>query len=144
MSDVKALSAILVPLVLASAAHADWNDLRLGMAAPAATHCVGVPLMSTAARGYDMWTYDAGGYILFEGGVISYWHAPRPGVPPGQPPSAVPPPAAPEARGHADVASAGTPVANTPPAPARSGLNRTGDGPVAHARAGAAAARGEG
>jgi hypothetical protein len=63
----------------AAGAHAAWADLKEGQDAKTATQEVGLPLIQTRGRGgvLETWTYDEGGYILFENGRVRYWQAPR-------------------------------------------------------------------
>lgn len=40
---------------------------------------IGAPLLVTHSRDrrFEVWTYDAGAYLLFVGGVLDYWSIPR-------------------------------------------------------------------
>lgn len=63
----------------ASAAQAAWSDIKEGLDPKNALQDVGAPLMQSRVRQGSLvtWTYDEGGYILFENGRVRYWQAPR-------------------------------------------------------------------
>ncbi len=70
---------LVIALLTAAAARAEWRDLRVGLDPKAVAELVGQPLMQQRARGGVLvtWTFDHGGYVLFENGRIRYWQAPR-------------------------------------------------------------------
>ena len=67
--------AALVLFPLAGRAAENWNDLKLGMSAEETLAALGQPLIRTAGRGFETWTYDKGGDVLIYGSVIG-WTAP--------------------------------------------------------------------
>lgn len=69
----------LIALLVVSWARAEWPGLREGMDPKAAFECVGKPLIENKVRGglFVTWIYDDGGNILFEGGKLRYWQAPK-------------------------------------------------------------------
>ena len=71
--------SLLIFLLLATCARAQWSDLKAGLEPKAVMRFVGEPLMESKVRGglFVTWIYDEGGYILFENGVLRYWQAPR-------------------------------------------------------------------
>ncbi len=75
-----AAAGALLFLLLASAAQAAWADIKAGLDQKTTREQVGVPLIQNKARqaAIETWTYDDGGYILFENGRVRYWQAPRP------------------------------------------------------------------
>ena len=89
---MKAVLAVAVALFATVAARADWKDLKKGMDRSTALQCVGAPMLTSRghAGAFEVWTYDAGGFVIFEGGVVTYWeqsktpvivfHVPAPAV----------------------------------------------------------------
>lgn len=89
---MKAVLAVVVALFATIAARADWKDLKKGMDRTTAMQCVGVPILTSRghAGAFEVWTYDSGGFVMFEGGVVTYWehsktpvvvfHVPAPAV----------------------------------------------------------------
>lgn len=84
---MKALVLILA-LVLASAARAEWRDVREGLTEFEVLQVIGVPLIINKSRSglQTSWTYDRGGYVLFEHGRVRYW---RPSEREAAPPTVV-------------------------------------------------------
>jgi hypothetical protein len=66
-------------LLLAATARADWKDLKEGLDLRTVERLVGAPLIENGSRrgSFVNWTYDVGGYVLFEGGRVKFWQAPR-------------------------------------------------------------------
>ncbi len=64
-------------LLLTGVARADWKDLKPGMDQQTAWKCAGTPMLLNKARGSEVWTYDHRGYIMFEGGRVTYWEQPK-------------------------------------------------------------------
>ncbi len=54
-----------------------WAQLKVGMSADEATEALGLPLMKTSARGFDLWIYDNNAEALFFGGPLVGWTTPR-------------------------------------------------------------------
>ena len=89
---MKAVLVVAVALFATVAARADWKDLKKGMDRAAAAQCVGAPILTSRghAGAFEVWTYDSGGFVMFEGGVVTYWepsknpvivfHVPAPAV----------------------------------------------------------------
>lgn len=77
---MKRISFVLLLLVSAAWARADWKNVKEGVPQQTVLRTVGAPLMMTKSKtGLQVtWTYDRGGYILFEAGRVRYWQAPRP------------------------------------------------------------------
>jgi hypothetical protein len=73
---------VLLALLCLTVAHARaaWSDLKEGLDPKAVMLLVGQPLIANQARGGALitWTFDDGGYILFENGRLKFWQAPRP------------------------------------------------------------------
>ena len=75
---MKPLLALLTFVALATAARAEWADVKPGMDTAAVLRCVGAPLMQSKNRGLvQIWTYDHRGYIEFANGTVSYFEAPK-------------------------------------------------------------------
>lgn len=59
-------------------ARADWTDLKEGMTRDEAFRCVGIPLMKAdRVKGWALWSYDRGGYLMFINERLSYWELPK-------------------------------------------------------------------
>ena len=75
---MKPLLALLTFVALATAARAEWADVKPGMDTATVLRCVGAPLMQSKNRGLvQIWTYDHRGYIEFANGTVSYFEAPK-------------------------------------------------------------------
>ena len=72
---------MVLALLTAASARAEWRDLKAGLDQKSAAELVGSPLMASRGRGgkFVTWTFDHGGYILFENGRIRYWQPPQRG-----------------------------------------------------------------
>lgn len=71
--------AVLALGLVCSAAGNDqvaWQKLQRGMNQAQVERIVGVPLLRNAARGHELWIYDAGANAQFHGGALSAWTAP--------------------------------------------------------------------
>jgi len=70
---------LVIALLAATSARAEWRDLKVGLDRKTAAELVGVPLMESKARGgaFVTWTFDHGGYILFDHGRVRYWQPPH-------------------------------------------------------------------
>jgi hypothetical protein len=73
----------VLPIVLAAmcvaTARADWKDLKQGMDRAAVLRAVGTPLIENKGRSVaQVWTFDSGGYVIFEGGRAAFWEPPKP------------------------------------------------------------------
>ncbi len=55
---------------------AAWGRLQRGMDRAKVAQLVGTPLLRNAARGHEVWIYDAGAHIQFHGGTVSAWTGP--------------------------------------------------------------------
>jgi hypothetical protein len=79
---MKTLMIFVLLVISAASARADWKTLKEGQEKAAALQTVGVPLLMSKSRSglQETWTYDSGGYILFERGRVRYWEAPKPVV----------------------------------------------------------------
>jgi hypothetical protein len=72
------LSIVLAAMCIATA-RADWKDLKQGMDRVAVQRALGTPLLENKGRSVaQVWTYDSGGYVIFEGGRATFWAAPKP------------------------------------------------------------------
>jgi hypothetical protein len=76
---MKTLMIFALMIVSAAIARADWETLKEGQEKDEALQAVGVPLIMSKSRSglQETWTYDSGGYILFERGRVRYWAAPK-------------------------------------------------------------------
>ncbi len=75
---------IAVLFFLGGTARAEgWSDLKPGLSQHVALQAVGAPLIVTKSKsGLQVtWTYDCGGYIMFEAGLVRFWNPPRPKKP---------------------------------------------------------------
>jgi hypothetical protein len=74
----KVLPVVLAAMCVATA-RADWKDLKQGMDRAAVLRAVGTPLLENKGRSVaQVWTFDAGGYVIFEGGRATFWEQPKP------------------------------------------------------------------
>jgi hypothetical protein len=79
---MKAVLSVVLAVTCVAAARADWKDVKRGMDAPAVMRAIGAPLLQNKARAIaQTWTYDAGGFVLFEGGRAVYWEPSKPAKP---------------------------------------------------------------
>ncbi|MBI5691292.1 MAG: hypothetical protein HZC55_14505 [Verrucomicrobia bacterium] len=53
-----------------------WSNLKLGMTPEEAYLTLGFPLLRTAGKGFETWTYDDGAEVLLHGSLIG-WTTPR-------------------------------------------------------------------
>ena len=60
---------------ISSHAAENWGQLKLGMSVEQTIAALGQPLLRTAGRGFETWTYDKGGDVLIYGSLIG-WTAP--------------------------------------------------------------------
>jgi hypothetical protein len=75
---MKATTALVLALLLVASARADWKDVKAGMDVKAVWRCVGAPLIENKGKSpIAVWTYDRGGYVMFEAGRVKYWEAPK-------------------------------------------------------------------
>jgi hypothetical protein len=49
-----------------------WSRLKLGMTAEETTAVLGVPLVRTSGRGFEIWSYDNGAEALLYGSLIGW------------------------------------------------------------------------
>lgn len=77
MGSVSKFQAVVALLLfpVASQAAENWSQLKLGMSVEETIAALGTPLMRTAGRGFETWTYDKGGDVLIYGSLIA-WTAP--------------------------------------------------------------------
>jgi outer membrane protein assembly factor BamE (lipoprotein component of BamABCDE complex) len=65
------LAVVSISLAASAAGTGEgWRQLRLGLTRPQVAEKVGPPLLVSAARGSEIWTYDRGGAVYFERGVV--------------------------------------------------------------------------
>jgi hypothetical protein len=75
---MKAILSIVLAAMCIATARADWKDLKPGMDRAAVQRAIGVPLIENKGRTIvQIWTYDSGGYVLFEGGRAKFWEPPK-------------------------------------------------------------------
>jgi hypothetical protein len=67
--------ALLLLLPCSGSAAENWEKLKLGMSVEETLAALGQPLIRTAGRGFETWTYDKGGDVLIYGSLIG-WTAP--------------------------------------------------------------------
>lgn len=93
LSAMKRLLLLALLASLASAARAEWADLKAGMDQATAIRCVGLPLIqqNKGRGGTATWTYDFGGCIQLQYGRVLFWTAPKPpkAIPHGAPTSII-------------------------------------------------------
>lgn len=65
----------LLPLPSLTAAGGPWTQLKLGMSAVQAANLLGDPVLRSAGRGFETWTYDDGAELVLHGTVVG-WTAP--------------------------------------------------------------------
>ncbi len=75
---------VVIALLLVASARADWRGVKEGLGPQAVINHVGRPLIESRVRHGLLvtWTYDNGGYILFENGRVLYWQMPQAGQSP--------------------------------------------------------------
>ena len=75
---MKRLVLVLLFAGVCASARAEWSDVREGIDVQAVLAAVGTPLMVSKSRtGLQVtWTYDEGGYVLFENGRVRFWQPP--------------------------------------------------------------------
>jgi hypothetical protein len=61
---------------LPAAAAEGWTQLRPGLTRPEAALLLGMPLIASQARGFDVALYDRRGELLFVDGRLVAWTAP--------------------------------------------------------------------
>lgn len=77
--------AILLILCARSLAEADgWAQLKIGMSTNEAADVLGIPLIRTAANGFEVWIYDNRAEAVFYGGPLVGWTTPTRGKIAGQ------------------------------------------------------------
>ncbi len=66
-------------LAASTGTAAEWKDLRPGCEKQVVLEAVGAPLMMNKSKTgrQETWTYDRGGYVIFENGRVSYWQPSR-------------------------------------------------------------------
>ena len=79
MKTCMLIGVFVFSLVATAAKGADWKDLRRGCEKQVVLEAVGAPLMINKSKTgrQETWTYDCGGYIIFENGRVSYWQPSR-------------------------------------------------------------------
>jgi hypothetical protein len=89
-----AVMAVVLAGSPVGAEAAAWTKLQRGMDTAKVAQLVGTPLLRNAARGHEVWIYDAGAHIQFHGGTVSAWTGPatpeRPASPRGTTSAAAP------------------------------------------------------
>lgn len=60
-----------------SAEELAWRKLQRGMSVQQVAETIGAPMLRNAARGHEVWIYDAGAHAQFQGGVLTAWTAPK-------------------------------------------------------------------
>lgn len=66
---------LLLLALSCGAARAQWADLKTGLDAQMVAKALGQPLIVSQKKGgiYATWTYDRGGYVMFENGRVTFW-----------------------------------------------------------------------
>ena len=54
-----------------------WEHLAVGMNETEVASALGTPLIVNGARGLVQWTFDAGGLVMFQQGILLFWGTPR-------------------------------------------------------------------
>lgn len=75
---------VLMLLLLAlscGAVRAQWTDLKPGQDTQTVAKALGQPLIVSQNKGgvYSTWTYDRGGYVMFEKGRVTFWQPSKKG-----------------------------------------------------------------
>jgi hypothetical protein len=71
------LVSVLTGAVLGSARAADgWSKMKAGMSADETAAALGMPLLRTANRGYQLWTYSDKAEVVFYRGPVVAWTVP--------------------------------------------------------------------
>lgn len=70
---------LLLALLFAASARAEWCELKEGADTKSVLACIGAPLLMNKSRNGRQitWTYDNGGYVMFANGRVTFWSAPR-------------------------------------------------------------------
>lgn len=68
---------LMLPSALARAADA-WAQLKLGMTPDQAVAVLGEPILRSSGQGFEIWTYDSRGELVFYGPLVG-WTAARVG-----------------------------------------------------------------
>lgn len=76
---MKSAWVIVLLLLTAACAKADWKEVKEGLPHQAVLKAVGEPLMASKSKsGLQVkWTYDRGGYVIFEAGRVRFFQAPK-------------------------------------------------------------------
>lgn len=66
---------LLLLALSCGAVRAQWADLKPGQDAQAVAKALGEPLIVSQSKGraQSTWTYDRGGYVMFEKGRVTFW-----------------------------------------------------------------------
>lgn len=64
--------ALLGPGLPAAESEARWQDLQIGYSVGQTVDLIGEPLLRSKGRGFETWTYDDGGEVLFHGALIGW------------------------------------------------------------------------
>ena len=73
------MTACVLAVASAVTARADWSELQKGLDEEATLAAVGRPIIASQSKSrvHATWTYDSGGYVLFELGRVAHWQAPK-------------------------------------------------------------------
>ena len=70
------LLGLIAPVL--SRGAADWTKMKAGITTKEAAETMGMPLLQTSARGFQVWIYDGCGEIVFRDGPALGWTKPAP------------------------------------------------------------------
>jgi hypothetical protein len=70
---MKARLGFVIAILLTTAVRADWMDVKVGMTPEEVWKFVGAPLIQNHGHGTAVWTYDAGGYVMFSFGRVTFF-----------------------------------------------------------------------
>ncbi|WP_221032746.1 hypothetical protein [Actomonas aquatica] len=66
-------------LALAGRAHAEsrWDTMGVGLSTTDVAAALGSPLIVHGGHGFEQWTFDHGGTVMFHNGAVMHWNTPR-------------------------------------------------------------------
>ncbi len=70
-------SALALCVSAQAKSTARWDHVGLGMSPVEVAEVLGNPLIINGSRGYQQWTFDAGGSVMFHQGTVLHWKLPK-------------------------------------------------------------------
>lgn len=75
------LALLLCATTQASSLFGAWDGMRTGMSRVEASGVVGAPSIASIGRGgFEAWTYEHGGEVMFFRGAVLFWSVPKSGA----------------------------------------------------------------